>query len=62
VRFIPWIRVCSLTIEGILTKTAKTLADWTILTSGKKVAQMMVQDVMGAALIVQIVLHSRNPK
>lgn len=28
--FIPWIRVCSLSMEGILTKTAKTFAGWTI--------------------------------
>lgn len=31
--FIPWISVCTLSMEGILTKTAKTLADQTFISS-----------------------------
>lgn len=37
--FIPWISVCTLSMEGILRKTAKTLADQTFI-SGTVLSQM----------------------
>lgn len=55
--FIPWISVCSLSMEGILTKTAKTLADQAFI-SGPVLAQMKDWGVMRARLAGQIALRS----
>lgn len=55
--FTPWIRVCSLSMEGIFTKAVKTLADQAFI-SGLVLAQMKDWGVIEARLAGQIALCS----